>query len=102
MTTITRQRSPRPSAAEVPDAPPVLVSGILDVGDSKALIRASGYEPCPDDISLTLAQVRQHGLRRGDYIEGTVQLAGQGRTREKNAVLTRLDAVNRADPSQAR
>jgi transcription termination factor Rho len=100
-TTITRQRTARPSAAEVPDTPPIAVSGILDVGDSKALIRASGYEPGPDDISLSLAQVRQYGLRRGDYIEGAVRLAGQGRTREKNAVLARLDAVNGADPSQA-
>jgi len=78
MATITRQRAARPPAAELPDTPPVQVSGILDVGDSKAFIRASGYEQDPDDISLSIAQVRQYGLRKGDHIEGTAQVPRPG------------------------
>ena len=80
MTTITRQRAGRPPAVEVPE-PQVPVSGILDVHDSKAFVRASGYEHNPDDICLTIAQVRQYGLRKGDYIEGTAQVSRPGRTR---------------------
>ena len=102
MTTITRQRTPRPPAAELPDTPPVQVSGILDVGDSKAFIRASGYEQDPDDISLSIAQVRQYGLRKGDYIEGTAQVPRPGRTRDKYAVLAHLDTVNGLEASLAK
>jgi transcription termination factor Rho len=101
MTTITRQRTPQPPAAEPPDTPPVQVSGILDVGDSKAFIRASGYEQDPDDISLSIAQVRQYGLRKGDYIEGTAQVPRAGRTRDKYGVLTHLDTVNGLEASLA-
>jgi transcription termination factor Rho len=102
MATITRQRAARPPAAELPDTPPVQVSGILDVGDSKAFIRASGYEQDPDDISLSIAQVRQYGLRKGDHIEGTAQVPRPGRTRDKYAVLAHLDTVNGLDASLAK
>ena len=102
MATITRQRAARPPAAELPDTPAVQVSGILDVGDSKAFIRASGYEQDPDDISLSIAQVRQYGLRKGDHIEGTAQVPRPGRTRDKYAVLAHLDTVNGLDASLAK
>jgi transcription termination factor Rho len=102
MATITRQRAARPPAAELPDTPPVQVSGILDVGDSKAFIRASGYEQDPDDISLSIAQVRQYGLRKGDHIEGTAQVPRPGRTRDKYAVLAHLDTVNGLEASLAK
>jgi len=102
MATITRQRAARPPAAELPDTPPVQVSGILDVGDSKAFIRASGYEQDPDDISLSIAQVRQYGLRKGDHIEGTAQVPRPGRTRDRHAVLAHLDTVNGLDASLAK
>jgi transcription termination factor Rho len=103
MTTITtRQRAARPPAAEAPDTPPVQISGILDVGDSKAFLRASGYEQDPNDISLSIAQVRQYGLRRGDRIEGTAQVPRPGRTRDKYAVLTHLDTVNGLEASLAK
>jgi transcription termination factor Rho len=102
MATITRQRAARPPAAEPPDTPPVRVSGILDVGDSKAFIRASGYEQNPDDISLSIAQVRQYGLRKGDHIEGAAQVPRPGRTRDKYAVLAHLDTVNGLEASLAR
>ncbi len=101
MTTITRQRAARPPAVEVPE-PQVPVSGILDVHDSKAFVRASGYEQNPDDICITIAQVRQYGLRKGDFIEGTAQVSRPSRTREKNATVTRLDTVNGVEASQAR
>jgi len=102
MATITRQRAARPPAAELPDTPAVQVSGILDVGDSKAFIRASGYEQDPDDISLSIAQVRQFGLRKGDLIEGTAQVPRPGRARDRHAVLAHLDTVNGLGASLAK
>ena len=102
MTTITRRRPARLPAAEPPDTPPVQVSGILDVGDSKAFLRASGYEQGPNDISLSIAQVRQYGLRKGDHIEGAAQVPRPGRTRDKYAVLAHLDTVNGLEASLAK
>jgi transcription termination factor Rho len=102
MTTITRQRAARPPAAEAPDTPPVAVSGILDVSDSKAFVRASGYEPDTGDICLSLAQVQQYGLRKGDYIEGAAQVSRPGRTRDRYATVTRLDTVNGLEAARAK
>ncbi len=94
-----RQAQPRP--AQVPDGPPIPVSGILDVGDSHAFVRTRGYQAGPDDVYLTAAQVRQHGLRRGDHVEGAARPSGQGRAREKFGALVRVDTVNGLEPHQA-
>jgi transcription termination factor Rho len=56
----------------------VPVSGILDIGDSSAFIRTSGYRLGPGDVHVPAVQVRQYGLRKGDHIEGAAQLPGQG------------------------
>jgi transcription termination factor Rho len=101
-TTTTRQRAARPPAIEVQAGPPIQVSGILDVGDAAAILRTSGYERGSDDISLSIAQVRQYGLRKGDHIEGAVQAPRPGRARDRHAVLARLDTVNGLDPGQAK
>ncbi|TKR22004.1 transcription termination factor Rho, partial [Cellulomonas hominis] len=90
----------------------VPVAGILDVLDSYAFVRTSGYLPGPNDVYLPLAQVRKAGLRRGDAITGAVRApregeqqgqaqAGAGRPNKANA-LVRLDTVNGMAPEQAR
>jgi transcription termination factor Rho len=78
------------------------VSGILDVSDTGAFIRASGYQRGPADIALSLAQVRDYGLRRGDLIEGSLQASRPGRPRDRYAWLAGLDTVNGLDAQQAR
>ncbi len=42
------------------------VAGILDILDNYAFIRTSGYLPGPNDVYVSLAQVRKNGLRKGD------------------------------------
>jgi transcription termination factor Rho len=86
MTTITRQRAPRLPVVETHDAPAIPVSGILDVSDAAAFLRRSGYGRDPDDIALSIAQVRQYGLRRGDLIEGAVQAPRPGDTGQAGGV----------------
>jgi transcription termination factor Rho len=66
----------RPARAHDESLAPI--SGILDIGDSSAFIRTSGYRPGPGDVYVPAAQVRQYGLRKGDHIEGAVQLPSQG------------------------
>jgi len=80
----------------------ITAAGILDVQDSAAFLRTSGYLPGPGDLYVSLAQVRQYGLRKGDAITGAVRQPKDGERREKYNALVRLDSVNGASPDQAR
>lgn len=84
------------------------VAGILDVLDSYAFVRTTGYLPGPNDVYVSLNQVKKHGLRRGDAVTGAVrqpregEQAPQGGRPNKFNALVRLDSVNGADPELAR
>jgi transcription termination factor Rho len=88
----------------------VPIAGILDVLDSYAFVRTTGYLPGATDVYLPLGQVRKAGLRRGDAItgavraprEGEVQPQSQGNRPNKANALVRLDTVNGMSPEQAR
>jgi len=92
------------------DAEPVIteddvlipIAGILDVLDNYAFIRTTGYLPGSNDVYVSLSQVRKHGLRKGDVIEGAVRQPREGERREKFNALVRLDKVNGLDPEQSR
>ena len=92
------------------DAEPVIteddvlipIAGILDVLDNYGFVRTTGYLPGPDDVYVSLSQVRRHGLRKGDVIEGAVRQPRDGERREKFNALVRLDKINGLDPEQAR
>lgn len=49
------------------------VAGILDVLDNYAFIRTSGYLPGPNDVYVTMKQVRQYNLRKGDAVVGAIR-----------------------------
>src|SRR5205085_12144320 len=49
-----------------------------------------------------LAQVRRHGLRKGDAVTGAVRQPREGERREKFNALVRLDTVNGGDPEKMR
>jgi transcription termination factor Rho len=88
----------------------VPIAGVLDVLDSYAFVRTSGYLPGANDVYLPLGQVRKAGLRRGDAITGAVrapregepQPQAQGNRPNKANALVRLDTVNGMSPEQAR
>ncbi len=83
----------------------VPVTGILDVADRHGFVRTSGYLPGPDDVYVSVAQLKQYGLRRGDLVTGTAREAearqGQAR-RDRHNPLVRLDTINGMDPEEAR
>ncbi|MEP6760195.1 MAG: transcription termination factor Rho, partial [Sporichthyaceae bacterium] len=79
----------------------VPVAGILDILDNYAFVRTSGYLPGPNDVYVSLAQVRKSGLRKGDAITGSVKAPREGERKEKFNALVRLDTVNGADPEKA-
>lgn len=78
------------------------VAGILDILDNYAFIRTSGYLPGPNDVYVSLAQVRKNGLRKGDHVTGAVRQPREGERREKFNALVRLDSVNSVSPEQGR
>jgi transcription termination factor Rho len=79
---------------------PVEVEGLLDLRDEGyGFLRVKGYLPSKDDIYVSVKQVRQFGLRKGDQVGGASRPAMRN---EKNPALLRIDKVNGADPEQAR
>lgn len=83
----------------------VPVGGVLDVLDSYAFIRTSGYLPGPNDVYVSLGQVKRYGMRKGDAIVGQVKQAREGEptnSRQKFNALVRVDAINGLPPEQAK
>ncbi len=85
------------------------VAGIVDVLDSYAFVRTSGYLPGPGDIYVSLSQVKKNGLRKGDAVTGAVRQPREGEQlpqgqgmRSKFNALVRLDTINGMTPEQSR
>jgi transcription termination factor Rho len=119
MTTITEQKSTeqksaRSHATEITEDTSFAVSGILDIEDDRAFLRTSGYRPGSDDVYVSPAVVRQHGLRRGDHIDGAARTPRPGQANQsgqagrrnaaaaKHPGLVRIDAVNGMEPARAK
>jgi transcription termination factor Rho len=80
----------------------VPVAGIVDILDNYAFIRTGGYLAGPDDVYVSLSQVRRNGLRKGDAVTGAVRQPQEGERREKFNALVRLDTVNGVTPEEAK
>ncbi|KQR07709.1 transcription termination factor Rho [Cellulomonas sp. Leaf334] len=84
------------------------VAGILDLMDSYAFVRTTGYLPSANDVYVSLNQVKRYGLRRGDAVTGAVrqpregEQPPQGNRPSKFNALVRLDSVNGLEPDGAR
>jgi len=78
------------------------VGGLLDILENYAFLRTGGYLPGPNDVYVSLQQVRRYGLRKGDVITGQVRQPREGERREKFNALVRLDTVNGMDPETSR
>ncbi len=79
------------------------VAGILDILENYAFVRTSGYLPGPNDVYVSLNQVKKYGLRRGDAVTGAVRQPQEGeQQRQKFNALVRLDSVNGATPERMR
>ena len=78
------------------------VGGLLDILDSFAFIRTGGYLPTPNDVYVSLQQVRKYGLRKGDVITGSVREPREGERREKFNALVRIETVNGVEPEKSR
>ncbi len=71
------------------------IAGILDVQENHAFVRTSGYLPGPNDVYVTLGNVRRWNLRAGDAVSGAVRQPREGeRQRQKYNALVKVDTVN--------
>jgi len=95
-----RGRDREEGPEEVWDGEPVEISGYLDLRpEGYGFLRTGGYKPSNDDAYLSVKQVRQFGLRKGDAIVGAARPANRS---EKNPALLRIDSINGRDPEMAK
>jgi len=90
----------------------VPVAGIMDIMDSYAFVRTSGYLPGPNDVYVSLQMVRKYGLRKGDAVTGQVKQTPDGdqqgggnqqqSRREKFNPLVSIETLNGDDPEKGR
>ncbi len=85
------------------------VAGILDVLENYAFIRTSGYLPGPNDVYVSLAQVKKYNLRKGDAVVGAIRAPREGESqqgnqqqsaRQKFNALVRVTSVNGKTPEE--
>ena len=79
------------------------MAGILDVLDNYAFVRTSGYLPGPNDVYVSLAQVKKNNLRKGDAVVGAIRAPREGEEnqrgqRQKFNALVQLTSVNGKKP----
>ena len=75
----------------------VPVAGIIDVLDSYAFVRTSGYLPGPNDVYVSMGQVKKYGLRKGDAVHGSIRPPREGdhrNQRQKFVPLQTIDTIN--------
>ncbi|MFJ6002659.1 transcription termination factor Rho [Arthrobacter sp. NPDC092385] len=94
-----RNQNPEVDDVEVTEDDVLLpVAGILDVLENYAFVRTSGYLPGPNDVYVSLAQVKKHNLRKGDAVVGAIRAPREGETqasaRQKFNALVRVTSVN--------
>ena len=78
------------------------IGGILDILDNYGFVRTTGYLTGPNDVYVSLQQVRKYGLRRGDAVTGAVRQQREGERKDKYNALVRLDTINGQDIEEAR
>ncbi len=91
-----RRRNQEESEPEISEDDVLIpVAGILDVLDNYAFLRTSGYLPGPNDVYVSLGQVKKYGLRKGDAIIGSIRQPREGEgQRQKFNALVRVESVN--------
>ena len=90
-------RADRDQHRDEPKEDLVPVAGIVDVLDSYAFVRTSGYLPGPNDVYVSMGQVKKYGLRKGDAVHGSIRAPREGERRnqrQKFVPLQSIDSIN--------
>lgn len=79
----------------------VRVSGVLETVENYGYLRSSDYNylPSPDDVYVTLQQIKHYGLKTGDVVDGFVRPPKEG---ERFFPLVSVEKINGCDPARVR
>ena len=80
----------------------IKANGVLEImPDGYGFIRSSDYNylSSPDDVYVSVAQVKRYGLKTGDVLQCNVRPPREG---EKYFPLTSIDKINGREPSEVR
>ena len=95
-----RGRNDRERPEEPWEGDPIAISGYLDLrDDGYGFLRIKGFQPSKEDAYVSVKQVRQFGLRKGDFITGGCRPATRN---EKNPALLHIDTVNTLPPESVK
>ena len=97
-----RRRNRRRNRQQSDDQPAHIIDieGHLDLrDDGYGFLRVKGNLPTKSDVYVSVKQVKQFGLRKGDRVRGASRPSAQN---EKNPALLRIDAVNDHEPELAK
>ena len=95
-----RGRNDRDRPDEPWEGDPIAISGYLDLrDDGYGFLRIKGFQPSKEDAYVSVKQVRQFGLRKGDFITGGCRPATRN---EKNPALLHIDTVNTLPPESVK
>jgi transcription termination factor Rho len=76
------------------------IEGVLDLrDDGYGFLRTKGFHASPQDVYVSINQVRRYALRKGDVLTGGYRPAASN---EKYPALLRVDAVQGLDPEVAK
>ena len=91
------ERDIRDSHRDEPQEESVPVAGIVDVLESYAFVRTSGYLPGPNDVYVSMSQIKKYGLRKGDAVQGYIRAPRDGdrrNQRQKFVPLQSIESIN--------
>ncbi|MCY3888342.1 MAG: transcription termination factor Rho [bacterium] len=95
-----RGRNDRDRPDEPWEGDPIAISGHLDLrDDGYGFLRIKGFQPSKEDAYVSVKQVRQFGLRKGDFLAGGCRPATRN---EKNPALLHIDSVNGLPPESVK
>lgn len=78
----------------------IFAEGVLEImDDGYGFLRQQRFLPGPNDIYVSMSQIRRFGLRTGDLVSGQVR---PPKETEKYFGLLRVEAVNGVDPDTAK
>jgi transcription termination factor Rho len=81
---------------------PLTGRGILEIlPDGYGFLRSplNSYQPAPDDIYISPAQIRRFGIRPGDLVTGSIRAP---KSKERFFALHWVETINGQDPEEAR
>ncbi|MBS1264763.1 MAG: Transcription termination factor Rho [Acidimicrobiaceae bacterium] len=82
------------------DGEPVAVEGYIDLRDEGyGFLRVNGFKPSKEDAYISVKQVRQFDLRKGDHLAGASRPANRS---EKNPALLSIESVNGRPPEETK